>query len=102
MNVFGECPVKGKTLEIKSGKMAGAKFEAEDWARNVMAEGLQWASDVRNPAVLLFWTNRVELCQAAMNDQVELSRVALSGIYGHVGWSGCIMLPEELEIEVDE
>lgn len=101
MNVFGKCPAIDEEVEIKSGPMAGEKFRVEDWARNVMAKGTEWPLDIGNPAVILFWSERTDLLAEARAEQVEFLRVALSGIYGHVGWSGCILMPEELGIEVN-
>ena len=100
MNVFEECPIKGREVVITSGSMAGEIFEVEDWARNVMAKGVEWPSDMGNPAVLLFLVNRRELIRGMEANKVEFLRVALSALYGHIGMSGCIMMPEELEIEM--
>lgn len=101
MNVFEECPIKGREVVIMSGNMAGKTFEVEDWARNVMAEGLDWLSDTGNPAVLLFLVDRIDLIERVGENPVEFLRVALSALYGHIGMSGCILMPEELGIEVD-
>lgn len=101
MNAFGECPLKGKKVEIKSGPLMGETIEVEDWARNVMAMRLEWPSDVRNPGVLVFLTRRLELVKAMEEDSLEYVRVCVTGIYGHVGQSGCIVMPEELEAEVE-
>lgn len=101
MSVFGECPVKGMDVTVKSGPMVGETFKAEDWARNVMAKGPGWPSDVGNPSVIVFLVARPELVKAMDTSPVEFIRVGLTGIYGHVGWSGCIVMPDELGIEVD-
>lgn len=101
MNVFEECPIKDREVIITSGSMAGETFEVEDWARNVMAKGVEWPSDMGNPAVLLFLVNRRDLIERMRVNQVEFLRVALSALYGHVGMSGCIVMPEELGIEVE-
>lgn len=102
MNVFEECPIKGREVVITSGSMAGETFEVEDWARNVMAKGPDWVSDIGNPAVLNFWLQRPDLSKNVQENIVEFMRVGLAGIYGHVGWSGYIVMPEELGIEVDD
>lgn len=100
MSVFGECSVKNTSMTVKSGPFNGATFEAEDWARNVMAKSIDWVSDIGNPAVIQFLALRPDLLKSIQVNKVELMRVALTGIYGHVGWSGCILMPEELGIEV--
>ena len=99
MNVFGDCPLKGADIVIESGSMAGASFKVEGWARDIMAKGPDWASDMGNPAVLNFWLQRPDLLKDAQENMVEFMRVGLTGLYGHVGWSGCLVMPEELGIE---
>ena len=105
LDVFGDFPYKGMPLRVKGSKPDDEPFVAEDWARNVMKEGIGWPSDMGNPSVIVFWTKRVDKLLADKDNAVEGARIALSGIYGHIGWSGCIMLPEELElgeIEVEQ
>ena len=102
MNVFDEFPLKDKAVEVKGGPMKGKLFQAEDWARNVMARGVEWPSDIGNPSVLMFWASRQELCERVQSDEVEFMRVCLSGVYGHVGWSGCIVMADELDTDGDE
>ena len=101
MRIFGDCPVKNISITVKSGPFSSTTFEAEDWARNVMAEGIDWVSDIGNPAVIQFLALRYDLLKSIQSNKVELMRVALTGIYGHIGWAGCILMPEELGIEVD-
>lgn len=102
MNVFGDCPVRNTSITIKNGPYKGNTFDAEDWARNVMAKGAGWPQDIGNPAVIQFWALRPDLLKSAEKNEVEYMRVALTGIYGHIGWSGCLLMPEELGIEVDD
>lgn len=96
MNPFGTCPFKGMEMEIRDGYMAGETIIVEDWAREVLEKGVEWPSDIGNPSVLMFLVNRKELLDEIQSNKVEYLRVCLTGIYGHVGWSGCIVLPEEL------
>lgn len=101
MNIFGECPVKGADIVIESGPMAGEVFQVEDWARNVMAKGIEWPSDLRNSSVLMFWMHRQDLLKGVQASQLEYFRTSLTGLYGHIGMYGHLMMPEELGIEVD-
>jgi hypothetical protein len=49
----------------------------------------------------MFWLKRLDLLKNAQENMVELMRVGLTGLYGHIGMSGHLMMPEELGIEVD-
>lgn len=100
MNVFGECPIKGSAIVVEKGPMAGETFVVEDWARNPMKEHFDWPSDIQNPAVLMFWANHQELLKDVQANKIEYIRVAITALYGHVGWAGCIAMPDELGIEV--
>lgn len=97
MNLFGECPLKGNEVTIKSGPLAGVSFEVEDWARNVMAKKIDWPQDLGNPAVLFFWRDRKDLLERVISDGVEYVRVCLTGLYGHIGYSGHLVMLDELD-----
>lgn len=101
MNVFADCPLKGAELSIQSGPMKGEIFIVEGWARDIMEKRLDWPSDMGNPAVLNFWMQRQATLTLARMNSVECARVALTGLYGHVGWAGYLMLPEELGVEMN-
>lgn len=97
MNLFGDCPLKGNEVTIKSGPLAGASFEVEDWARNVMAKKIDWPQDLGNPAVHFFWRDRKDLLKRVLSDGVEYVRLCLTGLYGHIGYSGHLVMLDELD-----
>jgi hypothetical protein len=95
MDVFGECGVIGYKLLVRNSDKKEA-FEVEDWARNVLNGGLHWADNMANTSVIAFWVSRPELLRRCMESTVEMMRVTLSALYGHIDCMGVIMMPEDL------